>query len=120
MKLPWRIKMPMFDFECKKCNQVYEDLVNHSNPEKKIKCPFCSSKSKTKLVSKPNFNFSNPVGTDRWNSESNGHQYRFDHNRPNVKKQREHAEQKSHMGNTFDFYKKHDDLNKDENWGPAK
>jgi len=42
--------------------------------------------------------FTNPVGTDRWNSSSSGHDYRFKHNIPKVKAEREMAEQLSHMG----------------------
>lgn len=61
-------------------------------------------------MSQCSFNFSNPVGTGRWNSDSTGHDYRFKHNIPNVKKQRKMAEAMSHMGSNP--YGKSDDSQK--------
>ena len=92
--------MPMFEFECKNCNKVYDALTKFDETEKYegVICPHCESDQKTKLVSCCRFNFSNPVGTDRWNNSSTGHDYRFKYNIPNVQKERERAEQLSHMG----------------------
>jgi hypothetical protein len=42
--------------------------------------------------------FAQPQGTDRWNSDSGGHGYRFNHNIPKVKAERAMAEALSHMG----------------------
>ena len=91
--------MPIYEFECKDCNEQFEDLVSMSLCETcpDTVCPKCESKNWTKLVSKSSFNFTNPVGTDRWN---NSHDYRFNHNIPSVKKERETAEKFSHMGAT--------------------
>lgn len=90
----------MYDFECKKCNAQYEELVDYDEKGKYpgVKCPACGSKRKTKLISSCAFSFTNPVGTDRWNSADTGHDYRFKHNIPRVKKEREMAERLSHMG----------------------
>lgn len=90
----------MYDFECKKCKTVYEELTEYdaTGKYKGVKCPHCGSKRKIKLMNCCAFNFTNPVGTDRWNSDDTGHDYRFKHNAPNVKKEREMAEQMSHMG----------------------
>lgn len=93
--------MPIYQFECKKCKKNYEDLVAYDPTEKykTVKCPECNSGSKIKLATSSfAFNFTNPVGTDRWNNGSTGHDYRFKTNLPKVIKQRKDAEVASHMG----------------------
>jgi putative FmdB family regulatory protein len=92
--------MACYEFQCKKCDAVYEELCEYDATEKYkgVKCPECGSKSKTKLMSMANFAFSNPEGTDRWNNGSTGHDYRFKHNVPKVQAERQMAEQMSHMG----------------------
>lgn len=92
--------MPIYCFQCKNCNHEYEELTQYDSTGKysKIKCPECDSKKKTQLMTTCNFKFSNPVGTDRWTSDSSGHDYRFKTHAPTVKKQRQVAEQMSHMG----------------------
>lgn len=113
--------MPTYDFECKKCKTVYEEYCVSTEPVayKGIKCPNCKSKSKTKLISSGiGFSFSNPVGTDRWNNEATGHDYRFRHNLPNVLKQREAAERNSKVGPTP--YRKIDDISSGNNFGEVK
>lgn len=92
--------MPIYEFECKKCKIIYETMAEYDETEKykKVSCPKCKSKSKTKLLSSCGFNFTNPVGTDRWVSDSTGHDYRYNYNLPNVHKQREFAQQNSHVG----------------------
>lgn len=112
--------MPNFDFECKKCERVYEEITSYdeTGKYKDVKCPHCGSKKKVKLLTACGFNFSNPEGTDRWNSESSGHDYRFHHNLPKVINERRQAEEKSHMGT--DVYNPINDLNKDTAWGDVK
>lgn len=102
--------MPIYEFMCLKCNQKYDYLTSYdeSGKYKGVSCPECNSKKKEKLASSCAFNFSNPVGTDRWTSGSTGHDYRFKHNIPNVKKQREMAEAASHVGASP--YKEIDDI----------
>jgi putative FmdB family regulatory protein len=92
--------MPVFDFKCEKCSLIYEALVKYDGSGKypSIKCPKCKSKKKDKLTTGFNFNFTNPVGTDRWNDDSTGHDYRYKHNLPKVKETRKRAEAASHMG----------------------
>lgn len=92
--------MPMYEFQCKKCSHKYEEITSYDPTDKYkgIKCPECGSGKKTKLISTFNFTFAQPEGTDRWNSESSGHDYRFKHNIPKVKAEREAAQQMSHMG----------------------
>lgn len=92
--------MPTFEFRCKDCNAEYDFLTAFDKTGKwsKVSCPHCSSKKKEKIMSVPQHSFVNPIGTDRWNSDSGGHGYRFDFNKPAVKAQRAIAEQMSHMG----------------------
>lgn len=112
--------MGRYEFECGKCKFVYDEIVpyDETGKYKGVKCPECKSTKKTKLLSACSFNFSNPVGTDRWNSESLGHDYRFKHNLPNVLEQRKAAEIQSHMGSSP--YNQIDDLNNDKAWGKVE
>lgn len=111
--------MPRYDFECKKCKKVYEETVafDKTGKYKTIKCPACGSKSKEKLMSLCNFTFSNPQGTDRWNSEASGHDYRFHHNLPKVIAERQAAEE---HGKNPSPYNQIDDLENDAAWGEVK
>lgn len=101
--------MPHYEFSCKKCLKIFDEIVTYDATGKyaKLKCPYCGSKKKDKLISMYSFQFTNPEGSDRWNSEATGHDYRFKHNIPKVKKEREMAEALSHMPNP---YKEIDDL----------
>jgi putative FmdB family regulatory protein len=92
--------MPFYDFECKKCKHIYDDLVpcDPTGKYKGVKCPECGSKKKTKLAAACAFQFANPEGTGRWNNETTGHDYRFKTNLPKVLKERKEAELASHMG----------------------
>jgi len=92
--------MPLYSFKCNNCDKKFDDLTpyDEKNLYPSVFCPHCGSKEKEKLVTSPNFNFSNPIGTDRWNSESSGHDYRFKHNIPKVQEERKMAESLSHMG----------------------
>lgn len=111
--------MPRYDFKCKKCECVYEEIVAYDESGKysTIKCPECGSKKKDKLITTCNYSFSNPIGTDRWNSESSGHDYRFKHNLPKVLDERRRAEENSHMGKKV--YKDINDLDNDASWKPS-
>jgi putative FmdB family regulatory protein len=87
--------MPLYEFECKSCEKKYDELAKYDESGKypEVVCPHCGSKKKDRLMSMVSFTFTNPVGTDRWNSESTGHDYRFKHNIPNVQRERQLAEQ---------------------------
>lgn len=94
--------MPFYEFLCKKCGVEYEELCPYDETGKyaKVKCPECNSKKKEKLVAACAFQFAQPEGTDRWNSDTGGHGYRFEYNKPKVRKERQMAEALSHMGPT--------------------
>lgn len=114
--------MPNYVFECKKCNEVYEELTSWDETGKyaSVVCPHCGSKKKEQRATCCNFMFSNPVGTDRWNSDSLGHDYRYKTKQKSDRETREAAEKKSHMGSGKDIYKDHGDLNVDKNWDFSK
>ena len=92
--------MPTIEFRCKKCKAEYDTLTSFdkTGKYKNVACPNCKSKSKEKLISVPTFAFAQPEGTDVWNSDSSGHDYRFKYNVPKVKQERAMAEALSHMG----------------------
>lgn len=111
--------MPRYDFECKKCNKVYEEFASFdkTNKYKGVECPHCGCKRKTKLVSVCSFMFSNPEGTDRWHSDSSGHDYRFHHNLPKVVAERQAAEE---YGGNASPYNPINDLENNDAWGEVK
>ncbi|MCU0289841.1 MAG: zinc ribbon domain-containing protein, partial [Acidobacteria bacterium] len=43
--------MPIFEFKCKKCKNVFEELIYSSADQKKITCPKCGSQRSEKLMS---------------------------------------------------------------------
>lgn len=105
--------MPIFEYKCLDCDHKYELLVRSDNQE--IACTKCGSKNKVKLFpSRVSFTFANPVGTDVWN---NSHDYRFHHNLPKVKAEREAAEKFNKGKNP---YNEIDDFSNDSNFGEVK
>ena len=110
--------MPIYLFECNDCHRVYEELTKYDETGKyeSVLCPKCGSKAKEKRTTTCSFTFAQPEGTDRWNSDFSGHDYRYKTKQKDVRDQREMAEKKSHMGGTDEIYKQFDDLNKDKNW----
>lgn len=116
--------MPFYDFKCNECDEVFDIFANMSEKNKiikKNKCPKCKSKKISEIVGCPSVKFSNPVGTDRWHSDSKGHDYRHKWNmdRPGgVRDQRKNAEKKSHMGK--DPYRKIDDISSGKHFGEVK
>ncbi|MDI6602052.1 MAG: zinc ribbon domain-containing protein [Thermoanaerobacteraceae bacterium] len=43
--------MPLYEYHCKDCDNVFEMLVNFSESNKKVKCPECESENTEKLIS---------------------------------------------------------------------
>ena len=112
--------MPNYEFRCKKCQSVYEEMSAYDPKGKypKIKCPECKSSRKEQLVGGCGYAFTNPIGTDRWTSDGQGHDYRFEYNKPNVRKQREFAEKHSHVGPNP--YEEIDDISSGKYFGEVK
>ena len=112
--------MPIYDFECLKCNNVYSEKVSFENTTfKGVECPCgCKRKKRVNIVENmvsQGITFGNPVGTDVWN---NNHDYRFKHNLPKVLNERANAEKKSHMGTNP--YNSIDDVSSGKNFGTSK
>lgn len=42
--------MPIFDFECLDCHEIFEDVILSSNKEEKTQCPKCGSEKAKKLI----------------------------------------------------------------------
>lgn len=116
--------MPRYEFECSKCRSVYDvwaSMNDKSVSVKKAKCPECGSKKKEEIMGCPSVKFTNPVGTDRWNSESRGHDYRFKHNmdKPGgTRDQRAAAARASKVG--AEPYRKIDDISSGKYFGEVK
>lgn len=116
--------MPIYEFKCKKCNFIYDVFSNINEKEinvKKAKCEKCNSKSKEEIIGVPSYKFSNPVGTDKWNSDSKGHDYRHNYNmdrKGGVRDQRRMAEESSHVG--ANPYNTIDDISSGEHFGEVK
>ena len=46
--------MPMYDYHCKNCDKVFEELVSSSaTSDEKIQCPQCSQNKSKRLFSAP-------------------------------------------------------------------
>ncbi len=107
--------MPIYSFQCKKCGNKYDAFAawDKTGEYSSVKCS-CGSKKKDKLVTGFSFNFSNPVGTDRY---ENDHDYRFHHKQKDVRAERAAAEAASHVGPT-PYGKVADDLSNSSNFDP--
>jgi len=95
--------MPLYNFECQKCDTIYEELVSSYDKTGKyptIQCPECGSKSKIKLMTTPAAAiFKNPVGCDKW---CNSHEYRARCKMEQGAADRQFAEKHSHVGNPYE------------------
>ena len=116
--------MPRYEFNCSKCNEVYDIWSSISEKDetvKKTKCPSCKSKKKVEVYGVPSVKFENTVGTDRWHSDSKGHDYRHKYNmdrKGGVRDQRKNAEKNSHVGPTP--YRNIDDVSSGKHFGEVK
>ncbi|MGA2780502.1 MAG: zinc ribbon domain-containing protein [Smithella sp.] len=43
--------MPIYEFRCKKCKNIFESLIFSSVEEKKLSCPKCGTKKPQKVMS---------------------------------------------------------------------
>lgn len=92
--------MPLYNYLCNQCDNEFEELspYDETGEYPNVACPRCGSTDKEKVPSTFAFNFTNPEGTDRWNSGNSGHDYRFKTKTPQVQAERALAEAASHMG----------------------
>ena len=115
--------MPFYGFICKKCGHEYEIMSSFKKKEentKKESCPECGSKSKKEKIAVPNFIFTNPVGTSKF-EKSHDYRYKWNNERPGgVRDQRANAEKNSHMGSNPYNDLVSQDIEKDSNYGEVK
>lgn len=46
--------MPMYDYRCKNCDEVFEELIlSSTTPDEEIKCPKCGQNKSERLLSAP-------------------------------------------------------------------
>ncbi len=43
--------MPIYEYRCKKCEQVFERFVKTNDRDESITCPFCGEKKPEKILS---------------------------------------------------------------------
>lgn len=116
--------MPIYEMRCDGCGGDYDVWSSMSKKDESVKearCPSCGSGDKTEIVGCPSVSFTNPVGTDRWNSESRGHDYRFKHNmdKPGgTREQRARAARASKVG--AEPYRRIDDISSGKHFGEVK
>lgn len=98
----------MYEFECKKCKSVYEELVKAWREDGiyDVECPKCQSTDKDKLISLP---------AELVNKDS--HDYKFKAMQPQLAQQRAAIEATSHMG--AEPYNGIDDISSGENFNPS-
>lgn len=100
--------MPLYDFKCEKCSQVFEELCKMG--ETVECCVNCGAKELIKLPSSFSFKWGNPQESDLWR---NSHDYRFWNKIEEAKDLRKQAEAHSPSP-----YNEINDLNNDEAWRP--
>ncbi len=44
--------MPIYEYHCKKCNTIYQFLINSSRNEKELECPKCHIKDLERVMSR--------------------------------------------------------------------
>lgn len=113
--------MPHYEFQCKKCEIVYDEIVSYDEKGKypTVKCPKCGSKKKTKLLSQiGGVIFTNARESSKWDNFG----YRAGKTMEEAQDCRRQAEEASHMGS--DPYHSAAqiaaDINNDANYGEVK
>lgn len=54
--------MPIFEFRCLECGNLFEKLFLRSDEEAELECPECKAASLERVVSKTNFAMGLPAG----------------------------------------------------------
>lgn len=43
--------MPIYEYKCKKCNNVFETFREIDSDDKQVKCPMCGQKHSKRIIS---------------------------------------------------------------------
>lgn len=89
--------MPLYTFNCLKCNKNYDEITEWDETEKYkgVKCPHCKSKKKKRTFDYDvGCAFGNPKESSKWDNFS----YRAGYNMETARSDRRKAASKSHMG----------------------
>ena len=54
--------MPIYEFKCLKCQEIFELLVRNNDDETELQCPKCNSKEFERVLSVTNFAAGNGTG----------------------------------------------------------
>jgi putative FmdB family regulatory protein len=55
-KLKERCTVPIYEFRCVKCSELFEKLIINTNEKVEIRCPKCKSEEFERVMSATNFN----------------------------------------------------------------
>ena len=45
--------MPIYEYACKKCGRVFEEIVVRQSDQAAVRCPACNDRRVDKLISRP-------------------------------------------------------------------
>jgi putative FmdB family regulatory protein len=108
--------MPIYEFECNKCNAKFDELCSSSEVEN-VRCSSCNSKKVTRLFSSNVYvKFTNPKDTSKWDN----FEYRAGYNMEKAKEERRQAEEVAKGDNPYANWNLEKDLHNDKNWGDVK
>lgn len=113
--------MPHYEFQCKKCDTIYDEIVAYDEKGKypTVKCPKCGGKKKDKLLSQiGGIIFSDPTTSSKYDNFG----YRAGHLMNKAQNERRAAQEASHMGSNpyHSDAQIAADINNDANYGEVK
>ena len=45
--------MPIYEYACQECREVFEEIVIRRSDEGEVRCPACSSRTVARIMSRP-------------------------------------------------------------------
>jgi len=63
--------MPLYEFKCLKCNDIFELLIMNNKDKVEMKCPKCNSDSFEKIISSTNYAMGSSGGSSQKASVQN-------------------------------------------------
>ncbi len=65
--------MPIFEFRCLKCDELFEILIMNQNDNAEMCCPKCKAESFERILSNTSFNMGAPSGSNQTYSGPKSH-----------------------------------------------